>query len=44
MRLLALGLHLTPQQRRELKRRAWAEGRLVANYVTAVVVSKLGAP
>ncbi len=35
-------LRLTPQQRQELNRRAEAEGRLVANYVTAVVVSKLG--
>ena len=33
---------LTSQQRRELERRAEAEGRLVANYVTAVVVSRLG--
>jgi hypothetical protein len=35
-------LRLTSQQRRELERRAGAEGRLVANYVSAVVVSRLG--
>ncbi len=37
-------LRLTSQQRRELERRAEAEGRLVANYVSAVVVSGLGRP
>ena len=35
-------LRLTAQQHRELKRRAEAEGRMVANYVSAVVVSGLG--
>jgi hypothetical protein len=40
--LHSLHLRLTPQQRRELNRRAEAEGRLVANYVSAVVVSNLG--
>jgi predicted DNA binding CopG/RHH family protein len=35
-------LRLSAQQLRELKRRAEAEGRLVANYVNAVVVSRLG--
>jgi hypothetical protein len=35
-------LRLTAQQRRELEKRAKAEGRSLANFVTAVVVSKLG--
>ena len=38
----SIKLRLTAQQRRELERLAEAEGRLVANYVTAVVVSRLG--
>ena len=37
----SLHLHLTAQRRRELKQRAEAEGRLVANFVTAMVVSRL---
>ena len=35
-------LRLTPKQHRELERRARAEGRLVANLVTAIVVRELG--
>ncbi len=38
----SIHVHLTRQQRRELERRARAEGRLVANFVSAVVVSKVG--
>ncbi len=37
----SIHVHLTAQQRRELKRRAESEGRLVANYVSAVVVREL---
>jgi hypothetical protein len=33
---------VTGQQRRKLERRARAEGRLVANYVSAIVVRELG--
>jgi hypothetical protein len=35
-------LRLTGQQHRELEKRARAEGRSVANFVSAVVVSGLG--
>jgi hypothetical protein len=34
-------LHLTAQQRRELERRPEAQGRSVANFVSAIVVSGL---
>jgi uncharacterized protein (DUF1778 family) len=38
----SIKLRLTAQERRELKRRAEAEGRLVTNLVNAIVVRELG--
>ena len=44
LRHYSIKLHLTPQQRKELEGRAEAEGRLVANCVSAIVVSRLRVP